>query len=83
MTKKEIKNNYEENIFGDPSNYSWGKNIWGKKMSILGFVLIVVVGGIVFYADSKGLIDWQQQSENPLEIQHPHFEEKTDTLNSD
>ena len=80
MSKKEVKNNYAENIYGDPSNYSWGRNIWGKKMSMLGLVLMIVVGGIVIYADSKGLIDWQQQSESPLEVKHPHFEETSDTL---
>ena len=80
MSKKEIKNNYAENIYGDPKSYSWGRNIWGKKMSIFGFVIMAIVTAIVIYGDSKGLIDWQQQSESPLEIQHPHFQQETDTL---
>ncbi len=79
MSKKEIKNNYAESIYGDPASYSWGRNIWGNKMSMFGLVIITIVGGVVFYANSKGLIDWKQQSESPLEIQHPFFQEKGDT----
>ena len=76
MSKKKIKNNYEEHPFGDPSNYQWGKNIWGDKFTLFGAGFLVVVFAVVLYANSKGLIDWKQADENPLEIQHPHFEKK-------
>jgi len=77
MSKKEIKNNYPENPFGDPKQYQWGKNIWGNKFPIVGAVLIMVTLVIVIWADQKGLIDWTQ-SEDPLEIQNPYL--KKDTL---
>lgn len=79
MSKKDIKNNYEDHPFGDPSNYQWGKNIWGKNFTKFGSIFLVIVFALVFYANSKGLIDWKQADENPLEIKHPHFEKK-DTL---
>lgn len=77
MSKKEIKNNYAPNdVFGDPRSYSWGNNIWGKKMSMLGLALIIIVGGIVIYADSKGIIDWRQTGD-PMEQTHPLFRDTT------
>jgi hypothetical protein len=81
MSKKEIKNNHaENNVFGDPSSYSWGRNIWDWKLSIFGLVMITLVSVIVFYADRKGLIDWQEQAQDPWEVQNPHLEQKSDTL---
>lgn len=78
MSKKEIKNNYPESPFGDPSQYQWGKNIWGTKFPIIGAFIIGITLLIVIYADNKGLIDWKQ-SADPLQIENPYLQ-KEDTV---
>ena len=80
MAKKQIKNNHSENnIFANPDNKPWGENVWGTKMALIGLVVLVVTGGIVFYADSQGLIDWEK-SGDPMQQTHPLLKEKIDTL---
>jgi hypothetical protein len=80
MAKKQIKNNHNKvNIFANPDNEPWGKNVWGTKFSMIGFVILAITGAIVFYADSKGLIDWKQ-SGDPMQQTHPLLKEKVDTL---
>ncbi len=80
MSKKQIKNNHDEsNMFSNPNNEPWGKNIWGNKFSLFGLILLLITGAIVFYADSQGLINWEK-SGDPMEQAHPLLQEKTDSL---
>lgn len=73
--RKRIKNEYPQNPFANPDNSKWGENIWGRRGAIISFILLLVVGGIVFWADQKGLIDWQE-SEDPLQNTHPYVQPK-------
>lgn len=80
MAKKQIKNNQSEtNIFSNPNNEPWGKNVWGTKKALISLAILVITGAIVFYADSQGLIDWEK-SGDPMEQTHPLLQEKVDTL---
>lgn len=72
--KKKIKNQYAESIFSNPDNIPWGGNIWGKKFTIFAIAFLSITFALVFYADSKGLIDWQETGD-PMEMEnsHPYF----------
>lgn len=77
--KKKIENQHGTSIFSNPDNIPWGQNIWGRKFTIFAVVFLSMTFALVFYANSKGLIDWQQTGD-PMEMEnsHPFFKKKVE-----
>lgn len=76
---KPIKNQHAPSPFENTDKKPWGENIWGNRFPIFGAVVILVTVAIIWYADSRGLIDWQEQTrQDPWKNENPYQQPATD-----
>lgn len=70
---KKLKNQHTPSPFENPDRKPWGENIWGDRFPLIGLVVILVTVAIIWYADSRGVIDWQEQTrQDPWKTENPY-----------
>lgn len=76
---KKIKNQHAQSPFENPEKKPWGENIWGDRFPLIGLVVILLTVAIIWYADSRDIIDWQEQTrQDPWKNENPYQQPATD-----